>query len=67
VLGHEKWRRGRHAAQEENAPNRANTGGTGKKIPTDKSRDFMNGGNLKYERAAAKVGIFFKIMSNAHL
>ena len=38
-----------------------------KKIPTDKSRDFMNGGNLKYERAAAEVGIFSKNMSNAHL
>jgi hypothetical protein len=27
----------------------------------------MNGGKLKYERAAAKVGVFSKNMSNAHL
>jgi hypothetical protein len=40
LFGYEKWRRGRLAAQEEIAPNRANTGGTSKKIPTDKSRDF---------------------------
>jgi hypothetical protein len=55
----------RKAAQEENAPNPAITGGTGKKIPTDKSRDFVFGGNLQYEMVAAKFGKFFKRMGRA--
>jgi len=38
-----------------------------KKIPTDKSRDFVNGGNLQYELVAAKFGKFSKCLGNASL
>lgn len=57
----------RKAAQEEMRQTPPLQGGTGKKIPTDKSRDFAYGGNLQYELVAAKFGKFSKCLGNASL